>query len=353
MSAEEFPDNQKPKEEKKMAEKKEPNNKKGGALDKQGHDLADSFQVEIKTAKKLLKEGKTDQAIEHVLSSFKEFLAQVGKKEKISIEQEKSLPDLFYTEIEAAKKLHEEDPSRAIEHLKKSFAKFNTIREYLGGNGRPEDHIECEYYDTFRDAGDIESAYNVIDNMRVTPHNENQASIRERIDDLIRRIDKLLKQPSLDAEDSAKYETIKESLNEKFLELDDIDLKTEKVDHVTDTKSFENQLNWAKENPEKEEEVAEALKQLETYLQDVREGRVDKKKRLDEDGNWKDGGRWIDHREGELFEYYLGIKDEEGTRRIIESMQDTSHNTDRHPNIKKDRIKAWEKVFDEKFDDVE
>ena len=61
MSAEEFPDNQKPKEEKKMAEKKEPNNKKGGALDKQGHDLADSFQVEIKTAKKLLKEGKTDQ----------------------------------------------------------------------------------------------------------------------------------------------------------------------------------------------------------------------------------------------------------------------------------------------------
>ena len=38
-----------------------------------------------------------------------------------------------------------------------------------------------------------------------------------------------------------------------------------------------------------------------------------------------DGGRWIDHREGDLFKIFWNIGDVDGANRIIESMTNTEH----------------------------
>ena len=59
----------------------------------------------------------------------------------------------------------------------------------------------------------------------------------------------------------------------------------------------------------------------------------------------KDEGRWIDHRENDLFETYRKIKDWDGANRIIESMQNTPHA--KKYNSKQGKINILSKEIDD------
>lgn len=259
-------------------------------------------------------------------------------------------PD-FKAEINEIKTLYKTgDKKNALEILHRSFESFNNNRELLENTGREEDHIEADYYSTFRDFGGIsgiKGAHEVIASMRVTEHNKNQYSIRGRIDNLLNVVNGLIQEKD-ETQEPSELNNIKKQLQELLKNLDDTKPKPEKVEEIRSTVDFQNLIDSAKE--ENEEGVLKTLGGLEQYLQNVRQGLIDKDKRLEESGDWKDGGRWIDHREGELFNNYIELKNWLGAKRIIESMQDTSHNE--KYNSKDGRIKHLEKMSGLKYDEI-
>ncbi len=272
-------------------------------------------------------------------------------EEKPTEKAEKISTPNFKSEIEEIKVLYESgDKKNALELLQRSFETFNNNRELLDSPGREEDHIEAGYFSTFRDFGDIEKAYEVIASMRMTEHNKNQFSARGRIENLLNVVNELA-QTNDNIHESDKLNNIIKQLHDLLKNLDENRPKPDKEKRLElkSTADFQHQIELAKEGDVKE--VIKIFKGLEQYLQNVRKGSIDKNKRFNESGDWKDDGRWIDHREKELFDNYIEIKNWPGAKRTIESMQDTPHG--QKWDVKENRIKHLEKMSGLKYNKIE